>query len=88
MDCPKRLSSRRSQSESVLSVNMNLKSTGIDLFPVHFIIAMYLPSVIPLVLLLLCTACSTLAASSWSFSDGTLNVQGKGSGVGGGIKEK
>jgi hypothetical protein len=49
---------------------------------------MRLPSVIPSAVLLLFTTCSTLAASSWSFSDATLSVQGKGSGVGGGIKEK
>ena len=28
------------------------------------------------------------AASSWSFEDGTVTIQGKGSGVGGGVKEK
>ena len=28
------------------------------------------------------------AASSWTFSDGSISVQGKGSGVGGGLKEK
>ena len=31
---------------------------------------------------------SALAATSWSFEDGSLTIQGKGSGVGGGVKEK
>ncbi len=29
-----------------------------------------------------------LAANLWSFEDATLTVQGKGAGVGGGVKEK
>lgn len=34
-------------------------------------------------------ACQTaLGASGWSFADATLSVQGKGSGVGSGLKEK
>jgi oligosaccharyltransferase complex subunit delta (ribophorin II) len=37
--------------------------------------------------LLLCTASTTIAAS-WTFSDATVSVQGKGSGVGAGFKEK
>jgi hypothetical protein len=31
---------------------------------------------------------STLAASAWTFEEATLNIQGKGAGVGGGVKEK
>jgi oligosaccharyltransferase complex subunit delta (ribophorin II) len=31
---------------------------------------------------------STLAASAWTFDEATLNIQGKGAGVGGGVKEK
>lgn len=30
---------------------------------------------------------SALAASSWTFDEATLSIQGKGSGVGGGVKE-
>jgi oligosaccharyltransferase complex subunit delta (ribophorin II) len=37
--------------------------------------------------LLLCSQ-SALAATSWTFSDATITVQGKGSGVGSGLKEK
>lgn len=37
---------------------------------------------------LLSLASAVLAASSWTFEDGTLTVQGKGAGVGGGVKEK
>jgi len=39
-------------------------------------------------LLLLSTASSTLAATSWGFTDATVSVQAKGSGVAGGYKEK
>lgn len=38
--------------------------------------------------LLLCAAGVGLAASSWGFEDATVSVQGKGSGIGGGLKEK
>ena len=38
--------------------------------------------------LLLCAAGAGLAASSWGFEDATVSVQGKGSGIGGGLKEK
>ena len=38
--------------------------------------------------LLLCAAGAVLAASSWGFEDATVSVQGKGSGIGGGLKEK
>lgn len=38
--------------------------------------------------LLSCFTSVVLAASSWSFDDATLTVQGKGAGVGGGVKEK
>jgi hypothetical protein len=30
----------------------------------------------------------TILAASWTFSDGSISVQGKGSGVGSGLKEK
>jgi oligosaccharyltransferase complex subunit delta (ribophorin II) len=30
----------------------------------------------------------TTLAASWTFSDGSISVQGKGSGVGSGLKEK
>ena len=39
-------------------------------------------------LLLLAGAASSFAASSWGFTDATVSVQGKGSGVGAGFKEK
>lgn len=45
-------------------------------------------SLLPEALLLLTAAQSGWAASSWSFTDGSVNVQGKGAGVGGGFKEK
>jgi oligosaccharyltransferase complex subunit delta (ribophorin II) len=38
--------------------------------------------------LLLASLSPALAASSWSFSEASLTVQGKGSGVGTGLKEK
>ena len=38
--------------------------------------------------LFLCAAGAGLAASSWGFDDATVSVQGKGSGIGGGLKEK
>ena len=41
-----------------------------------------------IVLSLLLVASAVNAASSWSFEDATLTVQGKGAGVGGGVKEK
>lgn len=37
---------------------------------------------------LLSLAYTANAASSWSFEDATLTVQGQGAGVGGGVKEK
>ena len=37
---------------------------------------------------LLATCQCALAASGWTFADATLTVQGKGSGVGSGLKEK
>ena len=37
--------------------------------------------------LLVCSK-TAFAASSWTFSDGSVSVQGKGSGVGSGLKEK
>lgn len=37
-------------------------------------------------LLLACQ--STVSAASWGFTDATLTVQGKGAGVGSGLKEK
>ena len=37
---------------------------------------------------LLSLASAALAASAWTFDDATLTIQGKGSGVGGGVKEK
>jgi hypothetical protein len=36
----------------------------------------------------LLSACQTALGASWTFADATLTVQGKGSGVGGGLKEK
>jgi len=36
----------------------------------------------------LALASAVTAASSWSFEDATLTVQGKGAGVGGSVKEK
>jgi oligosaccharyltransferase complex subunit delta (ribophorin II) len=39
-------------------------------------------------LLLLSSAITTFAAASWSFTDATVSVQGKGTGVAGGFKEK
>ena len=36
----------------------------------------------------LASTSAVLAASSWSFEDATLTIQGKGAGVGGGEKEK
>ena len=39
-------------------------------------------------ILFLCAAGAGLAASSWGFDDATVSVQGKGSGIGGGLKEK
>ena len=41
-----------------------------------------------LCLLFFALVTATLAASSWSFEDATLTIQAKGSGVGGGVKEK
>jgi hypothetical protein len=41
-----------------------------------------------LCLIVSCAASSALAASSWTFDDATLTIQGKGAGVGGGVKEK
>ncbi len=37
--------------------------------------------------LLLCSE-RAIAATSWTFSDASISVQGKGSGVGGALKEK
>lgn len=45
-------------------------------------------SLLPQAFLLLSAAQSGWAASSWSFTDGSVSVQGKGAGVGGGVKEK
>ncbi|KEF62753.1 uncharacterized protein A1O9_00726 [Exophiala aquamarina CBS 119918] len=45
-------------------------------------------SLLPQAFLLLSAAQSGLAASSWTFTDGSVSVQGKGAGVGGGVKEK
>jgi oligosaccharyltransferase complex subunit delta (ribophorin II) len=39
-------------------------------------------------LVVLYTATLGSAASSWGFDDATISVQGKGTGVGGGLKEK
>ena len=39
-------------------------------------------------LLLLSSAIITCAAASWGFTDATVSIQGKGTGVGGGVKEK
>lgn len=39
-------------------------------------------------ILLLSLGSTALAASSWTFDDATLTIQGKGAGVGGGVKEK
>ena len=39
-------------------------------------------------LLVLYAAALGGAASSWGFDDATISVQGKGAGVGGGLKEK
>jgi oligosaccharyltransferase complex subunit delta (ribophorin II) len=39
-------------------------------------------------LLLFSSAITLCAAASWSFTDATVSVQGKGTGVGGGFKEK
>ena len=39
-------------------------------------------------LLLVCAPALSAAASSWGFTDATVNVQAKGAGVGGGVKEK
>jgi oligosaccharyltransferase complex subunit delta (ribophorin II) len=39
-------------------------------------------------LLLLSSAVHIYAAASWGFTDATVSVQGKGTGVGGGLKEK
>lgn len=47
---------------------------------------MKVPNSVLLPLLHLTTA--VLAASSWTFDEATLTVQGKGAGVGGGAKEK
>ena len=41
-----------------------------------------------LILLLLTAISTTLAASSWTFEDGTVTIQEKGAGVGAGDKEK
>ena len=41
-----------------------------------------------LVVPLLSLVSSVFAAGSWSFEDATLTIQGKGAGVGGGVKEK
>ena len=38
--------------------------------------------------LLFLSATNICAAASWSFTDATVSVQGKGTGVGGGFKEK
>lgn len=45
-------------------------------------------SLLPQAVLLLSAAQSGWAASSWSFTDASVNVAGKGAGVGGGFKEK
>ena len=41
-----------------------------------------------IVVTLLSLPSAAVAASSWTFEDATLTIQGKGSGVGGGVKEK
>ena len=46
-----------------------------------------LKTLLQTVALLLCSE-TAFAASSWTFSDASVSVQGKGSGVGGGLKEK
>lgn len=39
-------------------------------------------------LLLIASLLTSVTASSWGFADATVSVQSKGSGVGGGVKEK
>ena len=38
--------------------------------------------------LLVCSLALTSAGSSWGFNDATISIQGKGSGVGAGFKER
>jgi len=45
-------------------------------------------SLLPQAFLLLSAAQSGWAASSWTFTEGSVSVQGKRAGVGGAIKEK
>jgi hypothetical protein len=51
-------------------------------------LAMRVLSLLPQAFLLLSAAQFGWAASSWTFTDGSVNVQSKGAGVGGGLKEK
>lgn len=58
--------------------------------PLNFFLLGKMKLINSAILSLLSLASAALAASSWSFEDATLTVQGKGAGVGGGggVKEK